>query len=230
MANDVSKRTIQPSVTGTSLIAFIYDKGVIVAADTLGSYGSLARFRSCERVFKINDTVLFAGSGDIADIQNLHGEIELMSVENDCAQDGHKLTPKSLFNWLSTKLYRSRSEFNPLLIGGIVAGMEDGEPFIGCVNDVGAAYQESIVTRGMGSRLILPWIRMQISMLGRLPNRQESEELINQAMTLLYYRDCRAFPRYTLGVIDSSGELLIQHALCKDNWQMMNYAKIPVQT
>ncbi|KAI0981967.1 hypothetical protein GJ496_008872 [Pomphorhynchus laevis] len=203
MVNDVSKQTIQPSVTGTSLFAFIYDKGFIVAVDTLGSYGSLAR-------------------GDIADIQNLHGEIELMSVEDNCAQYGHKLTPKSHFNWLSTKLYRNRPEFNPILIGGIVAGMKDDEPFIGFVN------QESIVTMGMGSRLILSWIRMQISMLGRLPNRQDSDELINQAMTLLYYRDCRAFPRYTLGVIDSSGELLIQHALCKDNWQMMNYAKIPV--
>ena len=39
------KHTKRPVVMGTSVIAIQYADGIMMAADTLGSYGSLARFK-----------------------------------------------------------------------------------------------------------------------------------------------------------------------------------------
>ena len=56
-------------VTGTSVVGVTFDKGVMLAADTLGSYGSLARFRSISRMRKVTDSCAVAASGDYADFQ-----------------------------------------------------------------------------------------------------------------------------------------------------------------
>lgn len=65
-----------PITTATSIVALKFDKGVIIAGDTLGSYGSLARFRNCSRVIKINDNIIIGAGGDYADYQYLKTMIE----------------------------------------------------------------------------------------------------------------------------------------------------------
>ena len=65
-----------PITTGTSVIALKYDGGIIVAADKLGSYGSLARFRNIDRIFKATDQAVLACGGDIADFQFIRDIIE----------------------------------------------------------------------------------------------------------------------------------------------------------
>ena len=47
------KHTQQPITTGTSCFAMKFEGGVIMAADTLGSYGSLARFTDLQRIMKV---------------------------------------------------------------------------------------------------------------------------------------------------------------------------------
>lgn len=47
-------------VTGTSVLGVKFSGGVIIAADMLGSYGSLARFRNISRLMKVKQSaVLF---------------------------------------------------------------------------------------------------------------------------------------------------------------------------
>lgn len=41
-------------VTGTSVLGVKFNGGVIIAADMLGSYGSLARFRNISRLMKVS--------------------------------------------------------------------------------------------------------------------------------------------------------------------------------
>ena len=66
----------QPIVTGTSVIGIKFDGGVLIAADTLGSYGSLARYRDVSRILKVNDCTVLGASGDYADFQYLSSIIE----------------------------------------------------------------------------------------------------------------------------------------------------------
>lgn len=63
-------------VTSTSIVAFRFDKGVIVAGDTLGSYGSLARYSNCPRIFKVNDNIILGAGGDYGDFQYVKDMIE----------------------------------------------------------------------------------------------------------------------------------------------------------
>jgi Proteasome subunit len=51
-------------VTGTSVIALKYKGGVLMAADTLGSYGSLARFTDQRRLASMHNTTLIGAGGD----------------------------------------------------------------------------------------------------------------------------------------------------------------------
>ena len=50
-----SQRTANPIVTGGSVVGVKYNGGILVAADTLASYGSLARFEGVERIAQIGD-------------------------------------------------------------------------------------------------------------------------------------------------------------------------------
>jgi len=68
-----------PSTSGTSVLAIKYNGGVVFAADTLGSYGSLARYRNCERLLKVNESTMIGCMGDYADFQHLKNMIEQMA-------------------------------------------------------------------------------------------------------------------------------------------------------
>ena len=63
-------------VTSTSVLGIKFDGGVALAADTLGSYGSLARYRRCSRILKVNEKTVMGAGGDYADYQFLKSIIE----------------------------------------------------------------------------------------------------------------------------------------------------------
>lgn len=65
-----------PITTGTSVVGIKYDTGVIISADTLVSYGSLARYRDVPRVFKINENTILGAGGDYADLQYIMRHID----------------------------------------------------------------------------------------------------------------------------------------------------------
>lgn len=65
-----------PVTTATSIVALCYENGVMIAGDLLGSYGSLARYRNCPRVIKVNDNILLGSGGDYGDFQYVKGFIE----------------------------------------------------------------------------------------------------------------------------------------------------------
>ena len=71
-----------------------YDGGVVIAADTLGSYGSLARFTEIQRVIKVNETTIIGAGGDFADFQFLSDIIKQKQIDEECADDGFNLKPK----------------------------------------------------------------------------------------------------------------------------------------
>ncbi|XP_055440279.1 proteasome subunit beta type-4 isoform X2 [Bubalus kerabau] len=64
-------RTQNPMVTGTSVLGLKFEGGVVIAADMLGSYGSLARFRNISRIMRVNNSTMLGASGDYADFQYL---------------------------------------------------------------------------------------------------------------------------------------------------------------
>ena len=66
----------QPIVTGTSILGIRYKDGIMMAADTLASYGSLARFMDVRRLKDIGSNTLIGASGDMSDFQFVQHELQ----------------------------------------------------------------------------------------------------------------------------------------------------------
>lgn len=58
------------------MLGVAFEGGVVIAADILASYGSLARFRDCSRVMHVNDNIILGAGGDYADYQFLKDVIQ----------------------------------------------------------------------------------------------------------------------------------------------------------
>jgi len=216
------KATQSPVTTGASVLAMKYDGGVMIAADTLGSYGSLARFTELQRVIKVNENTVVGAGGDFADFQFLKEIIEQKQIDEDCMDDGFKLKPKALHCWLTRVLYNRRSKFDPLWNNIIVAGLQDGQPYLGFCNLQGTAYTDSMMATGMGVDLCLPVMRKAVEDKGGVLTYEEARATLLQCVRLSYLRDCRSWPKFHLAKIDGTGSSVEGPMMIDSNWE---YAK-----
>lgn len=161
-----------------------FDGGVIIGADTLISYGSMARYRNIDRVFKINESTIIGVSGDYADFQFIKKHIDQKVTEDYCYDDKIQLKPKSLYNWLTRVLYNKRCRFDPLWIDVIVGGVQDGEPFLGHVDMRGRAYKDSAIATGYGKHLAVPLLREETE---KKSGALISEETAKALVFLIYF-------------------------------------------
>jgi len=225
----MSTRTQQPIVTGTSVLALKYADGVMMLADTLGSYGSMAMFTSFNRLKAVNSHTFVGCSGDLSDFQFLSDRLKQAAITDFTADDGHTLSASEIYNYVHRLLYQRRSKMDPLWNSVIVAGYDKsaggsssqtgnaaaeskdntsgaGEhAFLGYVDLNGTHFTDNYVTSGYGHYLALPIIRK-----GWRPNMPEAEAraLLEHAMTVLIYRDCRTINKFSIGKVTKAGVAL----------------------
>ncbi|KAL3286280.1 hypothetical protein HHI36_000789 [Cryptolaemus montrouzieri] len=218
-SSDAFKHSQSPVTTATSIIALVYDKGVIIGGDLLGSYGSLARYRNCPRVLKVNENIILGAGGDYGDFQYVKALIDQKIIDEECLDDGVKLKPKSLHCWLTRIMYNRRSKFDPFWNNFVVGGLQDGAPFLGTVDKLGTAYEDKIICTGYGAHIVTPMIR---GVLDKNPNikRAEARALVIKAMEILFYRDARSFPKFQIATLDEDGVQVEGPIDVSQNWQM----------
>lgn len=211
-------------VTGTSVLGLAFEGGVIVAADTLVSYGSLARFRNCDRILKVNEQTVLAGTGDYADYQFISDVITQKQIEEEQWNDGFHLKPAALHSWLSRVAYNRRSKFEPLWCQWVVAGLQDtGEgppkPYLGFVDKIGTSYKSNVIATGFGQYLATPLFREFTENSNKLPTEQQARELMTKCLEVLYYRDARSLPKYQVAVIKADGVKVEGPTQFKGSWK-----------
>lgn len=101
------------------------------------------------------------------------------------------MKPKALHTWLTRVLYNRRSKFDPLWNTFLVAGMEDGEPFLGCVDKIGTAFRDNKIATGYGAHIALPLMREALEKKPQM-SKDEVRALLINCLRVLFYRDCRA--------------------------------------
>ncbi|NWH76197.1 PSB4 protein, partial [Piaya cayana] len=212
-------RTLSPMVTGTSVLGVKFDGGVIIAADMMGSYGFLARFRNISRLLKVNDTTMLGASGDYADFQYLKQIIDQMVIDEELLGDGHSYSPKAIHSWLTRVMYNRRCKINPLWNTVVVGGCYNGESFLGYVDMLGVAYEAPTVATGYGAFLAQPLMR---EVLEKKPNltQEEARNLIERCMKILYYRDARSFNRYEIAIATEKGVEVEGPLTLEANWEI----------
>ncbi|NXN73734.1 PSB4 protein, partial [Himantopus himantopus] len=208
-----------PMVTGTSVLGVKFAGGVIIAADTMGSYGSLARFRGISRLLKVNDTTMLGASGDYADFQYLKQIIDQMVIDEELLGDGHSYSPKAIHSWLTRVMYNRRSKINPLWNTVVIGGYYNGESFLGYVDMLGVAYEAPTLATGYGAYLAQPLMR---EVLEKKPSltKEEARDLIDRCMKILYYRDARSFNRYEVAIATEKGVEVEGPLTLEANWDI----------
>nr|XP_060614068.1 proteasome subunit beta type-4 [Anolis sagrei ordinatus] len=212
-------RTLSPMVTGTSVLGVKFDGGVIIAADMLGSYGSLARFRNISRIMKVNDTTVLGASGDYADFQYLKQVVEQMVIDEELLGDGHSYSPKAIHSWLTRAMYNRRSKMNPLWNTVVIGGYAGGEGFLGYVDMLGVAYEAPSLATGYGSYVAQPLMRDAIEKKPSL-TQADARALIERCMKILYYRDARSFNRYEITTVTEKGVEVEGPLSLETNWDI----------
>jgi len=218
------KCTLYPMVTGTSVLGIKFSDGVVIAADTLGSYGSLARYRSLSRILKVNDTTVMGTSGDYADFQYMKSVIEQKVIDEECLADGFSYSPKSIHSWLTRVMYNRRTKINPLWNTMIVGGMQEGKPFLGYVDKLGMAYEAPSVASGYGAYIAQPLLRAALDKPTPL-TQAEARDVIAQCITVLYYRDARSWNEYELAVVTAGGASVEGPLQCSYNWDIAHMVR-----
>ena len=196
------RRTQQPIVTGTSVVAVKYKGGVMMAADTLGSYGGLARFKNISRITAVGTETLVGFGGDLSDFQYISDFLGKLTTREQCLDDGCTHAPQDIHSYLTRVLYARRSNFNPLWCSLVTAGVRDGEVFLGTTDLIGTAFTDDFLCTGFGKHLAMPIIREHWK-----PDMAEAEarDLVERCMRTLYYRDCRTINRITFATVAAAG-------------------------
>ncbi|XP_031618525.1 proteasome subunit beta type-4 [Contarinia nasturtii] len=224
-SNNGSQRSAYPIATGSSVVGIRYNEGVLIAADTLVSYGSLASFRNVDRVFTINDNCVLGAGADYADFQCIKHYIDEKITEDFCHDDKIEMKPKSLYNWLTRCMYNRRCRMNPWWIDLVVGGVQDGEPFLGHVDVRGRAYEDKVVATGYGKHLAIPLLREYSENPNAVLDYDAAQALLKKCMEVLFYRDCRSYHQYKVAVCTKDGSKVLGPINVEQNWQFATSIK-----
>ncbi|KAI8388204.1 nucleophile aminohydrolase [Radiomyces spectabilis] len=210
--------TQQPLVTGTSVLAFKYRDGIMMAADMLGSYGSLARFRDIERLYPVGQHTVVGASGDLSDYQYIQHLLDSLMIKEHCNDDGHVMGTPHIYEYLWRVMYNRRSKFNPLWNSLVVGGVNKGEKFLGYVDLRGTTYQSTTIATGFGAHLAQPILRKRVE--GREDDITEEEAItiMNDCMRVLFYRDARSMNKFQRAKITEAGVEVTEPYSVDTNW------------
>ncbi|KZF24646.1 proteasome endopeptidase complex, beta subunit [Xylona heveae TC161] len=202
------QHTQSPIVTGTSVLAIKFKDGVVIAADNLASYGSLARFTDVKRLRTFNDTTVVGFGGDVSDMQYLDRLLNSLDIEENYYPEGHRLNAQNLHTYLTKVMYKRRSDFNPLWNAILVAGLDGEEkPFLAYVDLLGTRYSSPSLATGFGAHLAQPVLREYVPDEKAAENltQETAVEAIKKCMKVLFYRDARSLDKYSIAVITKEG-------------------------
>jgi 20S proteasome subunit beta 7 len=203
--------TQSPIITGTSVLGIKFKDGIVMAADNLGSYGSLLRFNNIERLIKVGKETVVGISGDISDFQQIQRILEELETEEevyDNAEGSNNLKAPHVHEFLSKVLYNRRSKMNPLWNAVIVGGFyEDGTPFLKYIDLLGVTYGSSTLATGFGSYLAIPLLRQLIPYDEDYSKVtvEQAKRAVMDSMRVLFYRDARSAETFTLVTVKRDG-------------------------
>jgi len=212
------QHTQQPIVTGTSVLAIKFKDGVMMAADNLASYGSLARFRDIQRLHAVGQHTVIGAGGDMSDFQYIQTILDELMIEEFSAHDDHTLGPAEVHNYLAELMYARRTKINPLWNSLLVGGFKDGQRFLAFVDLLGTTYSASTLATGYGAHIAQPLLRRAVEGNEDTLTEEEARKIIEQSMQVLFYRDARSLDKYQIATITAAGVHISDSIKMETSW------------
>ncbi len=191
-----------------------------MAADTLGSYGSLARFTDSRRIMSVHNSTLVGAGGDLSDFQFVADHLDEMAVNDFNKDDKCDLTPPEIFHYLQRVLYHRRNKFDPLWNTYMVAGMDKNKPFLGQVTMIGCAFTGDFLATGFGHHLATPLLRNEWR---ADMSEAEAHKLLEKCMRVCYYRDCRTINRIVIARVNEDGTSISEPYAMDTTWDYASF-------
>lgn len=112
-------------------------------------------------------------------------------------------------------MHHQRSRVDPLYCQVVTAGFHDGKPHLGYVDLYGSNFTENIIATGFGAYVALPLLRKHWH-----PEMSEAEArlLLEQCITVCFYRYTLSINRYTLGKVTAAGVEISAPYELKTKW------------
>ncbi|KAH9942611.1 proteasome endopeptidase complex beta subunit [Amylocystis lapponica] len=215
---DGVQHTQQPIVTGTSVLAVKYKDGIMMAADNLASYGSLARFKDIQRLHAVGSSTLVGASGDMSDFQYLQSQLDALITSEFTHGDSHELGPEEVHEYLSRLMYARRSKMNPLWNALLVGGVKDGKRFLSYVDLLGTTYSAATIATGFGAYIALPLLRNAVEGREDQLTEDAARHILQDCMRVLYYRDARSLNKYQIATVTATGVTISDAKPLDTNW------------
>ncbi|KAF8990248.1 proteasome endopeptidase complex beta subunit [Cyathus striatus] len=212
------QHTQQPIVTGTSVLAILYKDGIMMAADNLASYGSLARFKDVKRLHAVGNNTVIGAGGDMSDFQYIQNILDELMIDEFTSQDGHSLGPAEIHEYLSQVMYARRTKMNPLWNSLLVGGYKDKRRFLAYVDLLGTTYSASTLATGYGAYIAQPLLRKAVEGREDQLTEEEALEIIETCMKVLYYRDARSLDKYQVATINDKGVNISESRHIATSW------------
>jgi 20S proteasome subunit beta 7 len=197
-----SKKTLNPVVTGTSILALKYQDGIMMMADTLASYGSLARFRDVRRIQPLGKYTIIGGTGEYSDFQYIIKILEELVNEHEITDEDIHLSPSSIHSYLTRVMYQRRNKFDPLWNSIVIGGFYKQKSFLGLCDLRGTSYQDETIATGFGDYIARPLMRKHFK---ENMTFIEANSLLETCMRVLFYRDARSLNRIQRAIVTSKG-------------------------
>ncbi|EMR10935.1 hypothetical protein PNEG_01080 [Pneumocystis murina B123] len=224
--------TLKPILTGSSILGLKFKEGVMLAADNLASYGSLARYDDVERLFSFGKTVIGI-SGEISDFQYIKRLLHSFLIKEKNYEDGHFPCSSHIYEYLSHVFYNRRTKLNPLLNSCVVAGLDPedvsiciprtfcGLPefFLGYVDFLGVAYSAPCIATGYGAYMAIPLLR-EATEDGRFAqlSREDARKVIDDCMRVLYCRDARSLNKFSVATVTKESVVFDTNQSVDTHW------------
>merc|ERR1712141_436947 len=110
----------------------------------------------------------------------------------------------------------------------IVGGIQDGKPFLGCVDYIGTAWKENAVATGMGAAMAIPIINHELEKYDNSTdnlNFEQAREIMMKCLRVSYLRDCRATNKFHISVVNKDGAKVEGPLTIDSNWEVAKMIK-----
>lgn len=206
------------------MLGLKYKEGVLIACDTLCSYGSLARFRGISRLQTVGANTILGASGEYSDFQKIQDYMDQLLLEDCYADDGSRLQPREIFRYLSTVMYQRRSKVDPLWNSLVIGGFRNGQSFLGQVDLQGTHFEDESIATGYGAYLARPVLREALKRKASSEiTLEEAQQLLITCLRVLFYRECRTINSFQMAKADASGVVISEPFSVNTTWTFKGF-------
>mmetsp|Transcript_11227 Transcript_11227/g.34387 ORF Transcript_11227/g.34387 Transcript_11227/m.34387 type:complete len:237 (+) Transcript_11227:79-789(+) len=217
-----TRRTLQPYVTGTSVLGIRCSDGVVLGADTLVSYGSLAKNRKTSRMMEVSKNCALAFSGEYSDFQEIKSTVETLMISEFCLGDKITIKPRSVHQYLARVMYQRRNKMDPLWNQVVLGGVDEnsGKSFLGLVDLYGTNFENETIATGYGLYIALPLLRKAYR-----PDITvaEAQTVIKDCLRVLFYRDARSIDTVQLVTVTKEGTTVTDPFKIDTKWDFKKF-------